>query len=193
MSNLIFKNTLDMIRAGVNGAYLENQRRTVIWSRSHTQSLCIHLKIIWGSVRKQEVWQCDPLQFLKETWQVMKPHLHTTCKNQCQRTETGRKQWPFHFNARNEIQFCGCHCSGIEQASWVQHSNENSLPKRNRFNRKKNERMMSGMDPMPNCKGFSEPKYKQNPSDFFTYQIKLSKARKSGCPHLLLLNENAKR
>lgn len=51
--------------------------------------------------------------------------------------QTGRKRWPFHFNARNEIRFCGCHHRGIGQASQMQHSNETSLSKRNIFNRKK--------------------------------------------------------
>lgn len=30
---------------------------------------------------------------------------------------------------------------------------------------------MSGMDATPNCKGFSEPKYKQNPSDFWLTRL----------------------
>lgn len=68
MSNPIFKNTFDIIRAGVEGSYLENQRSQVIWSGSHVQEPVHISENNFQKPKKQEVWQCAPVRFLKEIW-----------------------------------------------------------------------------------------------------------------------------
>lgn len=143
------------------------------FDQGHTRRACAYIWKWFGeaseSKRSGNVFPYNSWKKPGRWWnRIYMPHAKINVGAQ-----TGRKRWPFHFNARNEIRLCGCHHSGIGQASRMQHSNENSLSKRNIFNRKKKkrERMMSGIDPTPNCKGFSEPRYKQNPSDFWLTRL----------------------
>lgn len=92
MSNPIFKNTFDIIRAGVEGSYLENQRSQVIWSGSHVQkSLCIYLKIIFRSIRSKRSAVCSRTileRNMTRWWDCIykrSTHLHMKINSRAQR------------------------------------------------------------------------------------------------------------
>lgn len=179
-----------MWSAGVNGAYLENQEKKEWFDQGHTCRACAYIWKWFGEASESNR-SGNVLPYNSER-NLAGDETASTCHMQKSMSAHDRSERD-HFISMQETKYgflCGCHHRGIGQASQMQHSNETSLSKRNIFNRK-NERMMSGMDPTPNCKGFSEPRYKQNPSDFWL--TRLSYLGKEIRLPTSTLNEKAKR